>query len=200
MMGKDVERVLSTLNTFKDMAVADITALANATAYQITTEGTHGESEVAVTLNADEYTQDIIVTWSSFSGGDYTKMCTLESSNYANSGSFNNAYASPWKELHTLKDAINNMRIFANSHPTLPWMGDKVALLNLLQLVLTRAVDARLALIDYHDYIQRGYDHLFNGDVPSITFKPTKDRTSTGNLEQEYNENVNIPAKSIDPY
>ena len=201
MMGKDVERVLTYLNQFKDMAVINITNLSNNTAYQITTIGIHGEEEIPVELDAKDYTLNIWKLWeSSFGPGDYTKMCTLEDIHYTSSNSFNNGYASPWTELHTLKNSIIKMEDFAQAHPKLPWMGDKVGLLNLLQVVLARSTDARLSLIYYHDYIQRGYDHVFNDDNPSITFKTTIDRDSIGNLKQTYYENVNMPEESIDPY
>lgn len=201
MMGKDVERVLSIINSFKDMSVKNITSLSNATAYQITTVGVHGEEEVPVNLQADDYTRNIWKLWDEgFRPGDYDNMCKLENFHYTNSSSFNNGYASPWKELHNLRSAIIEMENFAGAHSTLPWMGDKVGLLNLLQLVLTRATDAAHSLIYYHDYIQRGYDHVFNGNTPSITFRAGLNRSSIGNLKQTYDENVNMPDDNIDPY
>ena len=47
----------------------------------------------------------------------------------------------------------------------------------------------------------RGFDNQFNGNKPSIDFDGSKigDKT-TGNLKQEYEENVNIPEASIDPF
>lgn len=199
MMGKDIERVLRTINTFKDLACEKNTELSFDTSYKIAVDPfTH--LEIPEERPAIKYTKDIWNTWLGFQPGDYQKMCILEQVLYTSSNSFNNNYASPWTELHRLVNAIIEMKKFADAHAMLPWMGDKVALLNLLQNVLTRAVDSNRALIYYHDYIQRGYDHVFNGNTPSVTFKTTIERNSIGNLKQVYYENVNMPGDNYDPY
>jgi hypothetical protein len=199
-MGTDVERVLSQIDQFKDYAASDINTLANATSYQITTTGVHGETEIPVSFDAYTLIEPIRILFRTFTPGDYSKMCTLRDTLYTSSNSFNNGYGSPWTELTNLYNAINEVIKFVSSNHSVPYMGNKVALLSLLQVLLSRANDSRHALIYYHDYIQRGYDHIFNNNLPSVTFRTTLSRSSIGNLKQTYDENVNMPTDSNDPY
>mgnify|MGYP001104294274 CR=1 FL=1 len=199
MMGKDCERIFSYINGIKDAASSSAVALSNATAYQIKHKSQHagigsGEcisKETEVPIGASTFSSPITNAWDSMDP-DYNKMKTLEKGLFTDPSNFNNSYGSPWAEMHKLKKAIDDMKDYVSSHPTLYFMGEKVGLLGIINLVHSSSVDFKWALIKYHDYTQRGYDTVFNANKPSITHKKSKNKKSIGNLKQKYDENVNV--------
>jgi hypothetical protein len=130
---------------------------------------------------------------------DIIKMKTIEAKMYINIKKFHTGYGSPWKEIYILKEKIDDLNIYASSFPTLQWLGEKHSMLNLMQIVLSYTIDAKFAIMTYHDWIQRGYDHIFNGNKPSITWDNLDDVT-IGNRQQNYGENVKPPGGSNNPF
>ena len=193
MMGKDVERIVAEIDGVKDALVAGIQFLCTNSNYQIQTEGVHGEAEIPVPGSGF-----MIAAMTALSNmeADIGKMDELKAGLYTSANSFNNSYGSPWTELNSLKAAVTT----ANNFDVVNFMGDRLCLLGHMQIALSRAVDAKWAMTIYHDYIQRGFDNKFNNNEPSIKFNAGINRESTGNLKQEYSENVNIPKESIDPF
>lgn len=207
MMGKDVERILSGINLIKDVTRSSINSLANGTSYRIKSKECRGcpppvhcyPLEEPYELPATVYVSPIRAAMQSISS-DYAKMNSLASMLYTSTSSFNNCYGSPWTELNRLEDDISSAEAFAAAHPTLPWVGDKAGLLALLNKILTSSIDAKWAITHYHDYIQRGYDNVYNNNDPSITFNTSLDGVSIGNINQVNEENVHIKPKSNDPF
>ncbi len=200
MMGKDCERLFSYINAIKDAASSSIVTLSNVTAYQIKCKSQHagigsGEcisKETEVPIGTSTFTSPITNAWDNLNS-DYSKMKTLENGLFTSPANFNNSYGSPWKEMHKLKEAIDDMKDYKSAHPTLLYLGEKAGLLGFINLVHTCSIDFKWALIEYHDYIQRGYDTVFNGNRPSVAHKKTKNKYGIGNVKQKFDENVNIP-------
>ena len=199
MMGKDCERMFNYINQIKDAASSSVIALSNATAYQITCSAEHAGTafghctpyETKVPVSASTFTNPITSIMNSFKD-DCSKMQTLESGLFTDPSSFNNSYGSPWKEIHKLEEAIDAMKNYASVHPSLNYVGEKDGLLAIINLVVSLSIDLKWALAKYHDYVQRGYDTIFNGNKPSVTHKRNKNKKSIGNVKQKYDDNVNI--------
>ncbi len=96
------------------------------------------------------------------------KLKKIENDNYEKVDSFNNELGSPWTEMYDLEMKIQDLEVYADDYPNIQWMGEKQALLHLMQVVLHYTIDAKWALTHYQDYIQRGYDYQFNEGVQSI--------------------------------
>lgn len=193
MMGKDCERVAAGINNIIDALCSGITALSSACSYQLNTVGEHGEAEIPNPASG------FVAAAMSALGGvsdDLGKVGDLGSSLYVSSSSFNNSCGSPWSEVDKLKSAMFALP----GADSLTWRGDRTKLLCLMTVALNRAIDAKWAIIIYHDYLQRGFDNKYNGNEPSITLQETLDREGIGIVRQDYTENVNIPQESIDPF
>lgn len=198
MMGNDVERILSNINNIKDVTENCIKSLSNATAYRLEVyPDSHLEKEKP--SSASSYVDPINSALSSFNE-DIDKMNNLSSTMYIDVKQFNNGYGSPWEEITKLKDSIKSAVDYGSSHSNLDWLGEKTGLLSMLNIILGYTIDAKWAIIYYHDYIQRGYDNVYNNNIPSIKFPDSLDKDTIGNIDQKYDENVNIPPKSIDPF
>ncbi len=133
---------------------------------------------------------------------DIIKMKQIDKNNYVGVNSFNATYGSPWKEMYRLQDQIETVKEYGNKYPELQWIGEKHTLKSLMQLALTYTIDAKWAISMYHDWIQRGYDTMYNDNEPSITWDrfdgPTKE--SIGIKDQDYKENINLEKPTLDPY
>lgn len=204
MMGQDVERILAGINAVKDAAVAAAQSLASSTAYKIVSSAEHAGTAFGhcapfeIEVPAGNVTSSIKSAVDCISG-DCGKMNSLSNGLYTNSSSFNNGYGSPWTELNKLTEAIDNAVSFESSNGT-DYVGNKAALLSMINIVISYAVDAKWAIIYYHDYIQRGYDNKYNGNEPSIKFTTGIEKETVGNVNQEFEENVHIKKPSIDPF
>ena len=131
---------------------------------------------------------------------DITKLEEIEADMYKPIEEFNNQYGSPWKEIYILKEKIDNMKTYAEEFPNLQWIGEKHSLLNLMRIVVPFAVDAKWALIHYHDWIQRAYDNKFNENKPSIAWNDFVHGKTIGNIHQDNEGNVRIEDKTNDPF
>lgn len=198
MMGRDIERIVAGIDSVKDKLARAIELVADNSGYKIETHGwaderqAHGEE---VEKEASDLINDAISAMDSLNP-DVSKMQTLGSKLYTSVGSFNNSYGSPWREISNLKSSMSKL----SSVQPIKYMGDRVRLLGYLNVALGRAIDAKWAMTTYHDYIQRGYDYKYNDRQPSCPTQRTASRQSTGNLNQQYAENVNIKEKPIAPF
>lgn len=194
MMGKDCERIFSSINNVKDVLISSIKGLSSEINYQIITDGSHGEHGIELVGyertkgSVSSYVSPVTSAYASFQ--DVGKMKSLGALNFAGTSSYNNSYGSPWKELEVLDNAINDVKSFNVGSGK--YIGGKIELLGLLNIALSCTVDAKYALLMYNDGVQQGYDREYNNNTPSITQKMTIDITSTGNIKQPYDENVNI--------
>lgn len=194
MMGKDIERMLSGICVVINVLEAGIDSIAAASSYRIETEGDHNEVEKQNIMQTTFLSS--IMSAVSDIDGDLSKMISIRDGLYTDASSFNNSNGSPWTELNKLKESIDKF-----SNPvSIEFMGHRVQLLALMQIALSRAVDAKWALIIYHDYIQRAYDNIYNGNVPSIKFPGEGMKESTGNLTGNYTNNVHMPKQKFDPF
>lgn len=219
MLGKDCERILSSINSIKDKLGEAIKLLAPLCSYQLISESEYSHphdsdgkisnygheeyKEKEKPINGSEYVSSIISLLDSFED-DFGKLSSLRSGLYTESTSFNNSIGSPWSEINKLKESIMVIKSFG--FKDLKFIGEKCALLSLLNMAISYAVDAKWALITYHDYIQRGYDNKYNDNNPSITFKKNYKtneldvRATIGNKNQDFEENVHIKKETLDPF
>lgn len=187
MMGPDVEAILSSISAVENAIENGIKSLGNDSSYRIVTINEREEPKIS-----NGYAKDAIATMSQVDTG---RMKSLKKGLYTSSDSLNNSNGSPWTELEKLEAAIN-----ACSNDTVSFMGDRVKLMGLMNIALSRAVDAKWAICIYHDYIQRGYDFKYNDKKPSIKFPGEEGKETTGNIASGYTDNVHIPETSYDPY
>lgn len=196
MFGGDVERIVAGIDATKNAAAAAIVALANATGYQLETYPDHKETEVP----DGSPMSGVNGAFGSISG-DVGKMNSIKSSLYTGYKSFNNSVGSPWDELDKLQQAINNGNAYEGAHAPFNYVGEKAGMLAELNMIMSAAVDAKWALVIYHDYIQRAYDYKYNGKEPSIVFdREIGGKKTLGNVDQEYEDNVHLPKQNNDPF
>ena len=206
MMGKDCERILSSITNIIDECNNGILSLIQSMNNPIEMEEYHiaGDvinetfqlSEQEINEVSSSYIQALLSL--SALSLDVDKINTLANDSYFDIKSFNNSCGSPWTEINRLKNVMDKLHDVAKN--LIKYQSQKSGLLGLLNLVMSCAIDAKWALITYNDYIQRGYDNKFNDKRPSITFKRSIGEESTGNLNQNFDENVNIEPESIDPF
>lgn len=207
MMGKDCERILSSICKLKDSLYDCIMSVSSTLTEPITMEEHHIEGDIIDTTfqlkekELDEESVEDLQSALSMVGelsADFGKMGSLEKDLYSGTTNFNNSYGSPWTELNKLNESITALQgVMATP---IKFTSQKVALIAVMSAVMGRTVDAKWAIITYNDYIQRGFDKMYNDRNPSITTKRTINKLSVGNLEQQFDENVNIPEESIDPF
>lgn len=217
MMGNDCERILKGICDFKDTLTNKLIELSNSTSYQMYQQtdyvhstdsygyvrnGSHGEyyekkknisvSGIVTALN------DIKIRYTT----DLNNIDKLEHNLFAETADWNNSYGSPWTEIQKLTSIIEVIISFAKSHPNLEYLGDKVALLNLLSTGVALAVDAKTSFLSYHDYIQRGYDYNFNNKTSTVTTARVDKNNpiGIGNVNQIFDENVNVELPTLDPF
>lgn len=206
MMGKDVERIVHYIENIRDAAQAGIISLSSATAYQLISRAQHAGTAFGLCEPEEKEKPDgdpmgPVSSAMSALSEDVKKMDYLNDGLYVSSSEFNNQIASPWNELNKLQACVNAGAAYSGAHAPFNYVGEKAGMLALLNMIMTAAVDTKWAMTVYHDYIQRGYDNQFNNNIPSVKFPSgiTSDR-STGNVVQEFYENVNINEPSIDPF
>lgn len=126
------------------------------------------------------------------------KMNSLNDDLYTSSSSFNNSHGSPWSEFNRMIQACNDTIPYMGN---LGYIGEKSALADISAHAMQRSIDAKYAIIIYHDYLQRGFDKNYHDNQPSITTKKNvNDQQTFGNVKQQYNDNVNLKEPSIDPF
>ena len=206
MMGKDCERILSSFISIENSLSNCISKLAGLLNTPVLINGDHGHSENGNDhfifrekesgIDISDIINNVADKIDSFMP-DIEKMSTLESDLYTDTKEFNNSAGSPWSEIHALQKSIN--RIKDLSEPG-KFVGGKAGMIALLTMALTETINAKWALIFYNDYIQRGFDAKVNSKLPSITQVGSDKKKTIGNVNQEFEENVNIPKESLDPF
>ena len=203
MHGGDIERMLSIIDAIKDATHGGVCSVAAGNSYQLKTK-CNGENCIACPTKtcAGNTTQEIPVPignpmdsiWPVVEQlkDDQEKMGILNSNMYTGTTNFNNSVGSPWKEIDKLMSVAETAKAYADGNNPFNWVSQKASMLAHLNALISYAIDAEYALTIYHDYVQRGYDHKFNGDTPSFTWKQTIDETTIGNMKQDYSENVNV--------
>lgn len=212
MMGKDCERILFVINKMIDntnKAIVNISKL-NSPPIKVKAEHTHGEDgsasltefiEKESTISMAEPLQEISETLEELSG-DLSKLDKLEKGLYTDIKKFNNSIGSPWIEIKRLRSAINTISSYTGED----YVGDRHVVIAALSAVISSAVDAKWAMIFYHDYVQRGFDNIFNNNEPSISFKKNYKtdeldvNRTIGIRNQQYDENVHIKKDNRDPF
>ena len=147
---------------------------------------------------AMKYTAEIIALGQVLNA-DRQKMEKISDDMYTDKHTFHNAYGSPWTEVIALKQKIGDLEDYTNQHSTLQWRGEKFSLLNLMQIVLSFAIDAKFALMINSDFVQRGYDDKFHDKNPSMEWDDFKHGGTIGNRNQN-SKAVNVKRKTTDPY
>ena len=133
-------------------------------------------------------------------GSDCDKMNNIAENMYTDTATFNNSYGSPWTEINMLKMKIDELKVYATNHAVLQWKGQKFALVALMQVILSYAIDCKFALTTHQDYVQRGYDHEYNDDHSSIAWEDREHGATIGNRNQETPGAANLTRKSKNPF
>lgn len=150
-------------------------------------------------LTASTYTDPLVELGDTLQE-DIDKLKQIQEKMYTDVTEFNNGYGSPWTEIYDIKSKIDLVKDYADTYPNLQWIGEKFALLNLIQMIFHTTIDAKWALIHYHDWVQRAYDNQFNDNAPSISWNHFEKGKTIGNIDQEFGENVRIPTPNEDPF
>ena len=200
MFGKDIEQLISGTNALKDTTMSAIISLSSDTNYQLVSKEYHGGIGVCHPLEEPVEVNDVastIISALSSMTDIMGKLSSLGSTMFTQNNTFTNSIGSPWKEIDQLNTAVNAV----GSYGKLDWVGGKAGMLSLLNMVMTCIIDAKHAITTYQDWVQRGFDHVYNGNQPSITHtNKIGGEQSIGMVEQSYSDNVHIPKPSIDPF
>lgn len=191
MMGKDCERLTKEIDTMKNVLYEQLETLIDITLSQ---------TDLPVLPNIKIVLTDRIKSTLESMSDDISKMKGLNDGLYTSKEEFNNSCGSPWTELNEMERDVKKIETYANAHITVTAEKEKRELAQKINIAIMRCIDAKYALISYHDYIQRGYDVQYNEKKPSITFDVGVGKKSIGNMDQVFEENVHIPTPSIDPF
>jgi hypothetical protein len=85
---------------------------------------------------------------------------TLEGGLYVAKTAMHNSVGSPYQEVYELFDVCEKVLEYASSYDQLLFIGQKCAMMNYLQILITKATDAKCMVVAYFDNIQRGYDSI----------------------------------------
>lgn len=116
------------------------------------------------------YTNPIVQSAQAFNNSNLS-MNNIKGQMYKPANAVNNSHGSPWTESDKLVERITAIQNFAAQHPILNYINEKRALMNLLLLVIPCCVDAKWAIIYYHDILSRGYDEIYNRGVESVKWE-----------------------------
>lgn len=212
MMGKDCERIVFSINKIIDVASEAIEVISNLNAPPVKVKADHSHDEHGNVSRAEFIEKEskipmagplekVINTLEDLAD-DLSKLNLLEEGLYTSTKSFNNSIGSPWTEVKRLKNNIDKVSNYAGED----YIGDRNVVISLLSAVISSTVDAKWAIIFYHDYLQRGFDNIFNDNNPSIAFRKnykTDDldiKKTLGNRNQEIPNNVHIKKDNRDPF
>lgn len=206
MMGKDCERIVKSIELLEDKLSEALLSISSLNTPPIVIDGSHthgddGESSKLEFLEKDTpvdlsgYLSGVTSALSSISS-DLSKVEKLGNELYVNTSSFNNSVGSPWKECNRLKSSVDSILSYSQSD----YVGNRSEVISLINIARLKCFDAKWALIFYHDYLQRGFDAKFNDKLPSVVFKNADKKDTIGNIDQDFEENVNVPRPSLDPF
>lgn len=207
MMGKDCERILSGIIKIKDSLEDALDTYSSMVQVPMETEkyDIHHEDDSIETIKLKEDRISVmrrvstrISSASSSMADDFGKMKTLNRKLYTSTRSFNNSNGSPWTEINKLHEFMDKIESIVGQG--IEYNSQIFIILPYISVGIALAVDAKNAISIYHDYVQRGYDANFNGRKASIEFTAGYARKTVGNISQDYQENVNVQKKSLDPF
>lgn len=107
------------------------------------------------------------------------KLSVIQGKLYTATTSLNNSVGSPYTELTRLMVLIED---YLDAPGSMVYLGQHAAAAALAQRVTSGAIDAKYAVIHYHDGLQRGYDTCLNGGRQSITWDDFRRGETTGNV------------------
>jgi hypothetical protein len=117
--------------------------------------------------------------------GETGKMSSIKGAMKTPDGNkHHNSIGSPFQEMEELDEAFNDVKEYAGAHAQLQWIGEKHALLALMNSLASAVVNAKYAVIHYQDYLQRGYDEVHNGGKQSVQFDDFIHGKTVGNVVQ----------------
>lgn len=148
-----------------------------------TSQGVIYESEH--TIQTDSIVQDIIRIFTTDLIPEIDRIRVIDRKLYTSKENVHNSIGSPYTELYDLNDKLKNLQRWCGDHTELQWIGEKHALLNMMQLVVQATINAKYAVIIYHDYLQRGYDYCHNDNKQSVSWDDFENGRSTGNVSQK---------------
>lgn len=189
MMGKDIETLITNLEKIKD----GITTM-NSFIYTVnnTILDEDSNSQVSIQLMWTNTIIPLMIESKPY----IDKILGIESKMHGKSSEFNNSIGSPWNEFKKFNELYGKiLTIIAPKYK-----GGRSGLMAMLSMWYASIVDCKWALSYYNDYVQRGYDNIYNGNKPSVTITRKKGKKSTGNIDQPIDNNVSVPEPSIDPY
>lgn len=195
MYSNDIENIILNINSIKETTIQQIEALNLQLMYRIWNDphlhtvyvpviqssvavGTTMENQSYESATGPDYapittavyTDPIIQSAQPFNNSN-SLMNNIKGQMYKPAESVNNSYGSPWTEGDKLVERITAIQNFAAQHPILNYINEKRALMNLLQLVIPCCVDAKWAIIYYHDILSRGYDEVYNRGEESVKWE-----------------------------
>lgn len=151
-------------------------------------------NKILLNLYKAEISKDYITPFKStyeLLNEDYKKMQHIDELNFADKSNFNNSIGSPWTEFTNLMESLSMYLDYIST----------ISFKVMINILISQIIDFKLALIMYHDYVQRAFDNIYNDNVPSITFTNDSIGTqSTGNVSQKISNNVSVKDKDITPY
>lgn len=224
MYSNDIEGIILNLNNLKDILAIQIDQLINRINYRIwNTEHVHplnnpvvigigyaigtGTTELARNyedsdgdnyhpIQTAEITDPVINQYQNGFQQSYQKSEQVKAKMYKGENEVNNRYGSPWTEFTKLTERIQKIQEFQQQHPVLYWTNEKRNLLELMQVALTFTVDAKWALLYYHDILSRGFDEVHNNKKESIQWE----YNTADNKDSKKGSNLLKRDESNDPY
>lgn len=224
MYSNDIEGIILNLNNLKDILAMQIDQLINRINYRIwNTEHVHplnnpvvigigyaigtGTTELARNyedsdgdnyhpIQTAEITDPVINQYQNGFQQSYQKSEQVKAKMYKGENEVNNRYGSPWTEFTKLTERIQKIQEFQQQHPVLYWTNEKRNLLELMQVALTFTVDAKWALLYYHDILSRGFDEVHNNKKESIQWE----YNTADNKDSKKGSNLLKRDESNDPY
>lgn len=196
MMGKNCENLVSGIGSLIDSLTSAIIEISSGSTLRIQVNVVY---DVGYEDESTGYipTESIINAISKLKE-DGDRLVELGNRLFVDTNKYNNSFGSPWGEMSNLYRMIDAIQSFISSSSELNYLGDRVAVLGLMNACLSLAIDAKYALLKNHDNIQQGYDKEYNNNESSIVKKVGLDTYGIGNLVQNFDENVCV--KPTDPY
>ena len=187
MYGADIERLLSTINIVITTGRNAANSMASAGSYMITTknDGGHDHAHGEHTHGSNgphSHTESVVGS----SGGspnagpflsEVKNIRGIEGKLYKPRNQVANSLGSPYAEIYELES-----RLAQCGAGDLSYIGPKHALAEKILIAINAAVDAKYAVITYHNQLQDGYDAVYNGGKKSITQDDFEDGITTGEV------------------
>lgn len=203
--GKDVERLLSAINTVITSGRSAANTMANAGMYQIQTRiditddqllstvtssgahghgsGDHGHPPGSVILGKHRHWEyEIPADTASPNSDAFLKevgnIRAIEGKLYKPKGQVLNGLGSPYSEIYELESRLGE----CEASP-LDYIGPKHTLSEKILTAVTAAIDAKYAVITYHNALQDGYDGVHNKGKKSVPQEDFERGTTTGEID-----------------